>query len=285
MNNRALTLSLVMAVIAIFFVQSYVSSIEEEAKKKFGTEVLVVVAKKDIREMDTITDDVMELKLVPKNFQEPGAISIDKGGREESAGNKNASKVFQSLAGSVALVPIKRGEQITYSKLSEPSMRTGLSSQISPGRRAIAVPVNDVSGVGKLVKPGDRVDLIAVVDAGGGKEFKVAKTILQDVVVLSTGRSVTNNVPRVVEADPTGGKDRVRSLAEDFSFSTVTLEVEPAQAQMLALVLANGDNALTLALRNNDDTERVNYPVTILGDVLGADLVKAKPPAQGGIRR
>ena len=36
MDNRALTLSVVMAILAVFFVQSYVSSIEEETRKKFG---------------------------------------------------------------------------------------------------------------------------------------------------------------------------------------------------------------------------------------------------------
>ena len=103
--------------------------------------------------------------------------------------------------------------------------------------------------VGKLVKPGDRVDLIGVLDTGNGKEGKVSRVILQDVVVLAVGKSVTNNAPRTVEYDNFAGKERVKSLAEDFSFSSVTLEVEPAQAQMLALILANGENSLSLSLR------------------------------------
>jgi len=51
----------------------------------------------------------------------------------------------------------------------------------------------------------------------------------------------------------------------------VTLEVEPAQAQSLALILANGDSSLTLSLRNNGDADRVNVGATTLSDVLGAD--------------
>jgi Flp pilus assembly protein CpaB len=90
---------------------------------------------------------------------------------------------------------------------------------------------------------------------------------------------VTNNVARMMEADPYGGKDHVRSLAEDTTFSSVTLEVEPQQAQTVALVMSNGDASLSLALRNNDDTERVNLGSTVFQDILGADASRVRLPA------
>jgi pilus assembly protein CpaB len=277
MNNKALTLSIFMAVFAIFFVNSYVTSIEEEAKKKYGTAVLVVVAKNNIKEMDTVLENVLDFKEVPKRFLEPNAVSLE---MKEDEKVKDSVKVttLKGLVGTVAIVPIKKGEQITYNKITEPSMRTGLASQITPGKRAMAVSVSETSGVAKLVKPGDRIDLIAVLDLGGGKENKIAKTILQDVVVLSTGRYITNNVARVIEADPYSDKQRIKPLAEDFSFTTVTLELEPTQAQALALVIANGDSALTLSLRNNDDKDLVNFPSTTFQDVLGADASRARAP-------
>lgn len=283
MNNRALTLSLVMAVIAVFFVSSYVTSIEEEAKKKFGTEVLVIKAKKDIKEMETLTENVIELERVPKRFLEPSAVYFEK-----KEADQDTSAGLRALAGRIAIVPIKKGEQISGNKVSDPGMRTGLSPQVAPGRRAISVPISEVTGLSKLVKPGDRIDLIAVIDTDGKKENRIAKTILQDVVVLSTGRNVTSNIARSVEPDPFNGKDRIKNLTEDPNFNTVTLEVEPLQVQMLALILNNGDNALTLSLRNNDDSERVQTPVTNVRDVLGSDLQRlpsAAPQLGGGIRR
>lgn len=280
MNNKAFTLSLLMAAVAVFFVYSYVTSIEEETRKKFGTEVLVVKARKDIKEMESINESHIEVETVPKRFLEPAAISFD----TSNPSDKEVVKSMKSMAGSIAIVPIKKGEQVTYNKITEPGMRTGLAPQIAPGRRAIAVPVNEVSGVAKLVKPGDRVDLIAVLDLGGGRDQKISKTVLQDVVVLAVGRSVTNNVPRIVEADAFGGKEKVRSLAEDFSFTSVTLEVEPAQAQAMALVMANSDNALTLSLRNNDDTDRVSMGSTTFNDVLGVDSSRVGR-GPGGNRR
>jgi pilus assembly protein CpaB len=280
MNNKALTLSLVMAALAMLFVSSYVTSIEEEAKKKYGTAVLVVVAKSNIKEMDTILETALDFKEVPKRFLEPNAVSLEKKESEDNVKDSVKTTTLKALVGTVAIVPIKKGEQITYNKITEPSMRTGLASQITPGKRALAVPVSESSGVAKLVKPGDRVDLIAILDLGGGKENKISKTILQDVVVLSTGRYIANNVARVIEADPYSDKSRIKPLAEDFSFTTVTLELEPTQAQILALVMANGDNSLTLSLRNNDDKDIVNFPSTGLADVLGADAGRVKAPQQ-----
>lgn len=272
MNNRAVLLSAVMAILGIFFVSSYVGSIEDDAKKRFGTEVVVLVASRDIKEMETLNETMISRTPIPKKFLEPAAIASERKGDDDT----EVTKSMKGLMGSIALVPIKKGEQITLNKLTDPGLKTGLATQIAPGRRAIAIPVNETSGVAKLIKPGDRVDLIAVMDLGGGKENKLAKTILQDVAVLSIGRYVTNNVARSVEADPFGGKDKIRSLAEDFSFTSVTLEVEPAQAQVLALVMASGENALTLSLRNNDDVDRATLPSLGLGDVLGADASKIK---------
>lgn len=277
MNNKALTLSVLMGVIGVFFVQSYVSSIEEEAKRKFGTEVLVVSAKRDIREMETLNETALEFRVVPKKFLEPGAVSVD-----QKAEDTDSTKELKRLAGSIAVVAIKKGEQVTFSKITEPSMRTGLSPQVAPGKRAITVPVNEVSGVGKLVKPGDRVDVILIMDPGGGRQNKISKTVLQDVVVLSVGRNVTNNVARLVEPDPFTGKEKVKNLAEYDGFSSVTLELEPAQAQALALLVSGDENKLILSLRNNDDQERVTLPSVMYDDVLGGDALRVRPRQPAG---
>lgn len=263
MNNRAFTLALAMAVVAVLMVQSYVSSIEEERKKEYGTKVLVLSAKRDIREMETLNETVVELKEIPKKFLEPSAMSFED--------KENGEKEMKKIAGNVAIVPLRKGEQITFNKITEPSLRTGLAPQITPGKRAVTIPVSEISGVGKLVKPGDRVDLIAVVGFGEKKDAKMAKTLLQDVVVLAVGRAVTNNVARKIETDSTG-KERARSLAESDAFNSVTLEVEPPQAQMIALL--NSGSEIMLSLRNNDDTERVQTGTVNFIDLYGGDMIR-----------
>jgi pilus assembly protein CpaB len=138
MNSRAMTLSVIMAGIAVFFVMSSVSSIEEQAKQKFGDEVTVLVAKGDIKEMDTILDTMIEPKSVPKRFVVPAAIAFNTQVKEDS--NDYAMET-KRIIGNVAVVPIKKGEQLSLNKITEPSMRTGLSPQVTPGKRAMSISV------------------------------------------------------------------------------------------------------------------------------------------------
>jgi Flp pilus assembly protein CpaB len=72
--------------------------------------------------------------------------------------------------------------------------------------------------------------------------------------------------------DPYSGKDKVRSLTDDFSFSSVTIEVDPAQAQQIALLLANGETSTSISLRNNDDGDRQALGATTFEDLLGPDV-------------
>ena len=281
MNSRAMTLSVFMAGIAVFFVMSSVSSIEEQAKQKFGDEVTVLVAKSDIKEMDTILDTMVEPKSVPKRFVEPAAIAFTSQVKEDSADYAMGTK---RLIGNVAIVPIKKGEQLSLNKITEPNLRTGLAPQVTPGKRAISISVGETESVAKLIKPGDRVDIIAVIDVGatGGRDGRLAKTVFQDVVILAVGRSITNNLARKISMDPSSGKSTVHSLSEYDGYSSVTLELDPGQAQLVAAIVASPQNKLILTLRNNDDTDR-----TALGNARALDAFdapRAPASAPGGGR-
>ena len=272
MNSRAMSLSLVMAGIAVFLVMSSVSSIEEDAKKKFGDEVTVLVAKQDIKEMDTILDGMIEPRLVPRRFVEPSAINFDARVKEDS---KDYAMETKSIVGNVAIVSIKKGEQLARNKITEPSMRTGLAPQVTPGKRAISIAVDENTSVSKLVKPGDRVDIIAIVDVSAGagaRESKIAKTIMQDVVILAVGRNITNNIARKIDVDSSTNRPRVRSLTEFDGYSSVTLEVDPNQAQVIAAIVGGSSNKLILTLRNNDDTDRTNLAGSRATDVILNDV-------------
>jgi len=253
MNSKAVTLSLAMAVLAVLLVESYVSTIEDSARKRFGTERLVVVAKKDISEMKTLDETSIELKPVPEVFVQPSAIAF-----EGKANDPVIARFTKGLVGRVALVPIRKGEQITRNKITEPNIRTGLSPRITPGLRAVTIPVNEISGVGKLVKPGDRVDLIAVIkDKTSKDQSKISRIMLQDVSVLAVGRFVSGNLPRLVLSSGRNSNERVRNLQTFDGFLSVTIEVRPNEAQMLSLLVLDRETKLMLALRNSDDSDRV----------------------------
>lgn len=250
-------MSFVVALLAVMMVHQYVTSTEETYRQRFGVEVSVVTASKDVRELDALDKTNLELKLVPKQFVQPGAVSK-----------------IEDFDGALAIAPVAKGEQVTRSKVTQLGTRTGLSRQVSVGKRAITVNVNDVRGVSRLIKPGDRVDIIAVINYGKGEADMIeVKTILQDVLVLATGKLVTNTVPGILEVDPNAGgraKPQKVTLTEYSTYGSITVEVDPYDVQKLILV-EREHGGVFLSLRNNDDNGREELETVALNDVLGPD--------------
>lgn len=250
MNNKAFSLSLVLALLAVFMVYSYIGSKEEEYKTKYGTEVAVVVAKRDIAELEMINDTMIEIINKPKRYVEPGSLTS----KEEAADY-------------VTLVPLKKGEQITLTKIVPPGVKTGLAKQISPGKRAVSINVNDSSAVNRLIKPGDRVDLVAVVEPpGSGRGNQVAKMVMQDVPVLAVGEYVTSQPPRKLVKNESTDKMEIKNLNTDRTYNTITVETDPATA--MQIVLLNGTTTIYVLMRNVDDTERTNIGGVFMTDLL-----------------
>lgn len=256
MNSRAFTLSLVIAGIAVFMVQSYISGREAQFVQAYGNSVPVVVAKTDIKELELIDDRKVQIATVPQKFKSPGAFTK-----------------IEELYNTIASVPIKKGEQITNPRITYPGSRSGLSRQISIGKRAFSIQVSEGQAVSKLIKPGDRVDVMTMMDyAGGRKEMIKVKTVLQDVYVLATGLNVTKEIPLVgMKIDK---EIRKMNLNNYTNFSTVTLELTPYEVQKMIFLITSSN--VYLSLRNNDDKKLESISGTKLYDVLGDDAGEAK---------
>lgn len=257
MNSRAFTLSLVIAAIAVFMTYSYIESEEKNYLEQYGNPQPVVIAKEDIGELELIDDTKVQIVNVPAKFRMPGHL-----------------KRIEEVYNTIATVPIKAGEQITSPRVTQPGARTGLAQQVSVGKRAYSINITESQAVGKLIKPGDRVDVLALVNYAPGQLEKMqVRTILQDVLVLSTGNYVTNSLPVVaIQRDE---ELRKMNLNTYTNYNTVTLELEPIQVQKLVF-LTNTSSRLQLSLRNNDDKNIQNLGYTEIFDVLGEDAAAAK---------
>jgi pilus assembly protein CpaB len=259
MNTRALTLALVIAGLAMMMVYTYIEDQKNAMIKEYGTQSSVVVAKNDIQELDLIDDSKVEVKTVPANFLSPGHF-----------------KTIKELENTIATVPIIKGEQITKPRVTYPGIKTGLSRQVSVGKRAVAINITEKDAVGRLIKPGDRVDVLAAIDISQGsrKDLQKTRTFLQDVLVLSTGMSMTNSIPMYGVETPK--VIRTMNLITYTTYNTITLELDPYDVQKLAFMQAYGSGNLSLSLRNNSDKEPVRLRATQIYDVLGDDASEAK---------
>jgi len=118
--------------------------------------------------------------------------------------------------------------------------------------------VNVVSGVSGFVLPGDRVDVLVVIDRPGQAGNAITRTSLQYVEVLAAGQ----------KTEQKGG--------DPVTVQSVTLIVDPVGAEKLALGLHEGK--LHLVLRNPADTEISIVRSLSTSEVLAENReVRAKP--------
>ncbi len=258
-QSKAFLTSLVFAGLAMFLVYFYVDQKEASLKAEFGSDMTVVVAARDINEMEQIQANMLTTTVVPKKYVGPGAHAD-----------------IKTFEGTIASAPLKKGEQLLTTKVLLKGADTGLASQVAISRRAISIPVNDIYGVTRLIKPGDRVDIISNITyrTPTGPESEV-KTVLQDVHLLAVGEVIQNNIPSAFEDDPIAGTRKAVNLRGSRNFQTVTVEVTPQEAQALILTMEGG-GALYLSLRNPVDRSFASIPTTTVDEVLGPNSKKAE---------
>ena len=124
-------------------------------------------------------------------------------------------------------------EPITYSRA------------IPKGMRLVTIKVDEVSGVSRDLSKNDRVDVIAVTDLGISGGGRVARAVLQDVIIFDVAESFFKKQLT----------DKALKKKKDW---TVKLQVTLAQAVVLASV--DESARLRLVLRNPDDTNHTSAP-------------------------
>jgi pilus assembly protein CpaB len=258
-QSKAFLVSFGAAALAMVLVFFYVNSEKQKIKAEYGTEVVVVVAARDINELQEIKREDLTTKVVPSKFAQPSAHGDPR-----------------TFEGSVASAPFKAGEQVLMTKVFLKGADTGIASQVAIHHRALSIPVNDVTGITRLLKPGDRVDLIANVQyqTDDGVDSEV-KTMLQNVHVLAVGEQIQNNIPAVFEDDPITGQRFAKNIRASRAFNTITIEVNPIDAQKIIFVVEAGAS-LYLTLRNPVDRLVNAVPTTTVDEVLGENSKKAE---------
>lgn len=155
--------------------------------------------------------------------------------------------------------PIQLEEPVVEARLALRGSGGGVAPLIPPGMRAISVRVNDVVGVAGFVLPGMRVDVL-VTGRPPGRDDTVTTTVLQNIAVLSAGKTI-----------------QVEANSQSISTPVVTLLVTPQQAE--SLTLANTEGRIQLVLRNSVDQDRATTPGRDLRELyaLGHETASREP--------
>jgi Flp pilus assembly protein CpaB len=151
------------------------------------------------------------------------------------------------------LYPLTLNEPILSTRLSSVSGADGVASMIEIGKRAVAVSVNDAASASGLIQARSHVDVLFT--KPGSMLEAVTTTVLEDVVVLSVGRTVE---PAGTAPAATAGGGNAPSapapVVNTGQSRAVTLLVSPEQSRILEL--AKNQGRISLALRNPKDESK-----------------------------
>ena len=201
----------------------------------------VLVAQRALPVGTIITADVMKFQEWPDELVQD-AYFID------------GEADLNALMGTVVRYAITAGQPVTQGALVSPGDSGFLAAALTPGMRAITVPVSAKTGVAGFVFPGDRVDLVLTQAVeGDGRALKTAETILGNLRVLATDQNTTQ------EKSETG--EVVVKTAR-----VVTLEVTPKIAEKVAVAQTLG--TLSLSLRSLGDASSEIEKAIAAGEIV-----------------
>jgi Flp pilus assembly protein CpaB len=106
----------------------------------------IVVAASSIPAGARLVEGYLELREVHTGDVLPGALTS-----------------LEEAEGQVLTVARAPGDQITADMVGS-AATVGLANQLEPGHRAVAIHVNQASGLLGILRPGDRVSIVAIVD-------------------------------------------------------------------------------------------------------------------------
>ncbi|HEX3458279.1 MAG TPA: Flp pilus assembly protein CpaB [Candidatus Baltobacteraceae bacterium] len=241
MNTRRTTLliAIILAVGTGWLTLTYLSAL----KPANNAQRAVLVATQEIPARARITAEMVSKQMRPAQGVEPDAIADP-----------------SQAVGALALITIPNGGQITSSKVGT-NVAAALPVRLEPGMRAVSIPVDRVKDVAGLIQPGDRVDVIAIPPSKNSGPPPKAVTIFRAIRVLAVGNAMENP-----SATPSPQEEQA---------ATVTLEVTPRQADLLAW--ADSNATLRLALRSPREATRTEVAETL--QISGNSAQQAAPVA------
>jgi len=148
-----------------------------------------------------------------------------------------APNLDTALAGTVVRAPMVEGEPLSTAKFVHADAAGFMAATLSPGMRAVSIPITTESGAGGFILPNDRVDLLMT------EQVSDTPRRFRAIVVLT-------NV-RVLAMDQTFKQDRDQKVV---LAKTATLELSAEQARMVVRAQAGGP--LSLALRALGDNTK-----------------------------
>lgn len=222
--------------------------------------VQVWAARSDIPRGTTIDESMLTAVAYPAKSVPTGAFS-----------EKDKEKLLSRVPriGAPANLPILE------SMLLAPGEQAGI--YVPEGYRAVAVKVDESSGVGRHLLPGCHVDVIGFFNVRGahGKAETISRTIIENVEVAAVGE-------RISAEQPNDGASKSKQAQQQKPANAITLLVKPEQVPILHSAEQQGK--LKLSMRGKADTgELADRRMITSEDVIGQAMNEKDKNEKGSL--
>jgi pilus assembly protein CpaB len=225
----ALGVALVLGLVAVYLANTFLSASEQRAEQAQVGLTKVAVAAVPLEYGVDLTPDKVKFVDYPAASIPAGAFT-------------NYNQLAPAGKRRVVLRAMQVNEPILPAKLAGEGLGPSISYLLPDGMRAAAVRINDVSGVAGFIQPMDTVDVLITRALPEGNR-QVTDVLLQAVKVIAIDQNAA-------------GADGKPVLAK-----TATLEVNPMDAQKLALAQQVG--SLSLVLRKPGENQDLGRVATV----------------------
>ncbi|MCR6478628.1 Flp pilus assembly protein CpaB [Variovorax sp. ZS18.2.2] len=209
----------------------------------------VVVANRALGDGTTVLPNMVAKRSVPNEYVHNDALTPE---------------TFAQFAGRQLSVPVAAGKPLLASFFSAP--RKVFAQEIEQGVRAITIPVDEISSISGMLRAGDRIDFMYVVEKSAANDPSVVIPLLQDVEVRATGQITSEQFAAMRKrSDVSADTDAYAQQR----YSTVTVAIQPQDAQKL--ILAQRLGKIIATLRNPEDRATMTSGV----DALDLDAIVA----------
>ena len=181
------------------------------------------------------------MEITPETVQE-----VDWPANALPQGSFNSIAELVSGGKRLVLSPMAANEPILLSKISGKDGRASLSNLLEPGKRAVTIRVDDITGVAGFVTPGDRVDVLLTREKSPPAAANGDATAATGAAPELSSEVILQNV-KVLTADQSADQSSVQAAVA----KAVTVEVSTDDAQKVALAQQLG--TLYLLLRSAGD--------------------------------
>lgn len=217
-----------LAGFAVYQTQQYVGQMERElvaarsAKVNSGPETIdVYLTSRNLRYGERMTPADLTTAPFPANSVPVGSFT-------------DIDAIFpDGIPHRTVLRAMDTREPLLTSKLTEPGKEAGITSHLTPGKRAFTIDVNQTSGVAGFLRPGDHVDVFWT---GRSRESGDMTSLIEPRM-------------RIIAVDQSADMER---RSEATLARNVTVEALPEQAAALAQAQSSGRLSLALVGINDD---------------------------------